>query len=600
MKPTLSRFVLCLTLCSLGVAQAPHVAPPATDDVLPASTYASVQFGGLSACRRSATAMPLAVLVDNFLKRVPAETRATRVDQSLDHAAQHLQHHLQQVGLSAADLRAVLGQPMTVAIGRLSIEGMGPSVALVIEEGESAAAIGRCTAAIENLARQFGAGIVFDDVKIGDLTVRHATMPDGPPVFLGSVGGYFVLTNSRGQLREIADVVRGVQPGLARTTRLADLRRRLPQPALASVFVNTASVASMLDAHLPYEAAAFGAALGLGQCDALYAGTTASARGGSDVVHFGLGGSERGLMKALVAQPADLGFARLCSQNTVVFAAGSFDAQAVLDAFSHFVELLPAPAREQADVNLRRGLDRGLRRFGTTREAVAGLVHAFGNQVGFALSLEKGAVPKPEVLVHVAVRDATVVAPVLQQLEAMVAERGHVEWKTRKVGEHEIRFCNVDADEIQLKLSPCYVLTEKALLLGSDAAALVRALRQGDQPEESFAAQPDFKALQATAAGGSGVLHLRLFRGVEIGWRTVETMVYPQLDAHQQEVGFSSEALPDAESMAKALGTSTFVYNVDDDGITWKSHGTLAFGSLLAGFGALADDLLSRASGKVY
>jgi hypothetical protein len=301
-------------------------------------------------------------------------------------------------------------------------------VALVIEEGESAAAIGRCKAALENLARQSGAGIVFDDVKIGDLAVRHAAIAEGPPVFLGSVGGYFVLTNSRGQLREIADVVRGVQPGLARTSRLADLRRRLPQPPLASVFVNTASVASMLDNHLPYEAAAFGAALGLGQVDALYAGTTASAQGGSDVIHFGLGGSEHGLMKALVALPADLGFASLCSQNTVVFGAGSFDAQAVLDAFAHFVELLPPAAQRDVDDNLRRDIDRGLRRFGTTREAVAGLVHAFGNQVGFALSLEKGAVPKPEVLLHVAVRDAAVVAPFLQQLEAMAAERGHVEW----------------------------------------------------------------------------------------------------------------------------------------------------------------------------
>ncbi|HEU4418655.1 MAG TPA: hypothetical protein VFT55_06925 [Planctomycetota bacterium] len=571
------------------------MAPPVTDDALPASTYASVQFGGLAACRRSATAMPLAALVDDFLKRIPAESRAAYIDHTLDHGAQHVQHHLQHVGLSAADLRAVVAQPMTLAMGRLSIEGMGPSVALVIEEGESAAAIGRCMAALENLARQLFAGIVLDDVKIGDLTVRHAAIPDLPPVFTASVGGYFVLTNSRGQLREIADVVRGVQPGLARTSRLADLRRRMPQPALASVFVNAASVSSMLDPHLPYEAAEWGAALGLGQLDALYAGTTASTQGGSDVFHLGLGGSKRGLMKALVAQPADLGFASLCSQNTVVFGAGSFDAPAVLDAFAHLLELLPGPDREQA----RKGIDRGLRRIGTTREAVEGLVRAFGNQVGFALSLEKGAVPKPEVLLHVAVRDASAVAPVLLQLEAMVAERGQVEWKTRKVGEHEIRFCNIDLGRVELKLSPCYVLTEKALLFGSDTAVLVRALRQGDKPEESFAAQPDFKTLQALSAGGSGVMHLRLFRGVEIGWRTVETMVYPQLDA-RREWGISSEALPDAESMAKALGTSTFVYNVDDDGITCKSHGTLAFGSLLAGFGALADEVLSRASGKVY
>ncbi|HEX6810482.1 MAG TPA: hypothetical protein VF384_02560 [Planctomycetota bacterium] len=597
MNPQLSHCTLAFTLCSLGLAQAPHVVRPTTDDVLPSSTYASMQFGGLSACRHSATALPLASVVEAFLQRIPAESRAQHVDHAFEHGARHIQQVLQHTGLSAADVRAVLAQPMTFACGRLTIEGMGPSVALIIEEGDHAAAIGRCIAGLESLARQ--AGIVVEEAKVGDLAVRHARMPKSPPVFAASVGGYLVLTNSRGQLGEIADVVRGGQPGLARSSRLADLRRRLPEPALASVFVNTASLAAMLDPHLPYETAEFAAALGIGRVDAFYAGTTASARGGCDVVHFGLGGSEHGLVKALFAQPADLGFASICSQNTVVFAAGCFDATAAADAYARCVEMLPISGREQAD-NLRKGLDRRLRKLGMTAASANALVRGFGNQVGFALSLEKGPTPKPELLVRVGVRDASVVAPFVKQLESMSAEHGPLEWKTRKVGDHEVRFCNVTLNEVQFPLSPCYVITDHALLVGSDVAVLVRALRQDAQPEESLAAQPDFKELQATVAGGSGFVHMRLFRAVEIGWRTVETLAYPMLDAKKEKVGFSSEALPDTETMAKALGTSTFVYDVDDHGITWRSHGTMAFGTMFASFGAVLDELLSRAGGKIY
>ena len=57
--------------------------------------------------------------------------------------------------------------------------------------------------------------------------------------------------------------------------------------------------------------------------------------------------------------------------------------------------------------------------------------------------------------------------------------------------------------------------------------------------------------------------------------------------------GFGSDALPDTETMAAALGTSTFLYRVDDNGLTIENHGTFALGALLAAFGGLGDDVLS-------
>jgi hypothetical protein len=96
------------------------------------------------------------------------------------------------------------------------------------------------------------------------------------------------------------------------------------------------------------------------------------------------------------------------------------------------------------------------------------------------------------------------------------------------------------------------------------------------------------------------VVHIRSFRGVEIGWRSVETMLYPMLDANADEIGFDSDSLPDSEQLAAALGTTTFVYRVDDDGVTVKTEGPMAMGALLAAFGMLGDEVLSRATGKVF
>ncbi|MEO6597728.1 MAG: hypothetical protein ABIP94_23530 [Planctomycetota bacterium] len=598
MNLTLLRSVLAMVAGAAVIAQAPPPLAQGVEDVLPASTYAVVRFGGLAACGDAAGNLPMAAVVNSFLQRVPAEVRAEHMENGLAQGAQMLQRRLQRWGVSPADLRAVARRPMALAAGRLSIEGMGPSVALVIDVGDSAPAIGRMVASLEIALRQASPGVAIADAVIGDTKVRQVQLPAFPSVFAGSFGGYFVVTNSRGYLREIAGVVRGTARGLASTTRLGNLRNSLPEPAIASLFVNAASVTSMFDAHLPYEAADLASALGLGGLDSIYAGSTASAHGGSDVLFLGVGGSKHGLAKALLAEPADLSFAKMCSPSTVLFAAGSFDAPAAVAAFQQFVRLLPESARGPLQSNLQRSLRRELESVGSSPEEAAAVLQAFGTQIGVAIGLERG--PKPELLVHFAVRDRATVASLLQRVEAMVAGQGGIEWKSRKVGDDEIRFFSATLPNGALQVSPCYVLTNDALMCGSDVAGLVRALNQHKEPKASLAAEPDFQSLATEAKGGSGVLHLRLFRAAEVGWRTVETLVYPQLDAHKDEVGFGSETLPDAETMAKALGTSTFVYSVDDAGITVASHGTLTIGSLLAAIGALGDQVLSRACGKVY
>ncbi len=612
----LSRSLLAIGLGSVAVAQASATRSLATqasatqtlasaarslEDVLPASTYAVARFGGLQACSEAAAAVPMSVVVNAFLAKVPAEIRSKYFDQGLDRAAEHVQHVFQQAGMNPADLRAVLQRPMVLSMGRLTIEGLGPSVALIIDGGDGQPAIDHLAAAVEALAQQNGVTLEVDEVEIAGAKVRRMRGTEGtPPIFLGHVGGFFVATNSRGYLREMGEVANGKQPKLGTASGLGACQQRLAAPALASLFLNTRSLFSMFDAHLPYETVDFSNALGIGRLDSIFVGTTASPTGGCDVAHLGLEGSPDGLFKAMTGKPADLSFAQLCSKNTVLFAAGSLDFPAVVDAFDRFLSLLPAGAAAEVRREMAHEFGNELEQMGSSLEEVDALLRAFGNQIGVAIGLEKGAVPKPELLVRMAVADGSAIVALLQKVEQMVAQQGGLEWKARKVGELTIRFCNVELPEAKLHLSPCYVLTGKELLFGSDVAALVRALKQREKADESFASQPDFQAMANDSKGASGVLHLRLFRAAELGWRSVETLAYPQLDAHKDEVGFGSDSLPDAETMAKALGTSTFVYTVDANGITMKSHGTLGFGSLFAALGSAADEVLHRACGKVY
>jgi hypothetical protein len=599
MKTNLSSSVLVLGLGAGLFAQAPAPLAVPVESLLPASTYACIRFGGLDACRAAAEQLPLATVVEQFLAKLPPALRGEQVEKGLDEAAEFARGALQEAGLNPADVRAVLQRPMVLALGRLSVEGFGPSVALVVEAGDSQPAIDRVLAALEGQLRQEAGQIAVDSATIAGATLRRLQIPDGPPVFLGSIGRHFVVSNSRGYLRDFVEVGLGKQPGLGKASALELAAQQLPQPALAALFVNTRSLCGMVEAHLPYEAADFADALGLGAFDGLFAGTTATARGGHDVLHLGVHGSERGLFKALTAQPASLAFAQRCAKSAVVFAAGSLDAPAVVEAAERLLALLPAAAQVEVERDLVRELARGLRRLGSNPEHARQVMQALGNQVGIALQLEKG-VPKPELLVQVAVRDASTIAPLLQQLEAMVVDRHGLEWKSRKVGDAEVRFVNVALPAADLQLSPCYALLPDALLFGSDVIALVRALKQGEKAEDSLAAQEDFAAMAQQCEGASGVMHLRLFRAAELGWRTVEQLAYPMLDGQREEIGFGSDALPDAETLAQALGTSTFAYHVDDRGITLRSHGTFGFGGLLAAFGWLGDDVLQRACGKVY
>lgn len=572
---------------------------PAVEDCLPASTYLCIRSGGLGACVDAAASLPAAAVVQRFLANLPVRLRQEHLEQNLDRAAAELRGHTQELGIAPGDLQQVLRRPAAFGVGRPTIEGFGPSVALAIDRGDCGEALARVVAACEGMAERSHALASSGEAEVAGVAVRRLQFRGGPAIYYGDLQGTFVLTNSRGYLAEIAAVVRGKEPPLAATGDVARLRGQLGGSPLVSIYANTERLCAMADPVLPYEAAAWADALGLGRLQGIFAGIAAGEHGGSEVLHIGAHGNPEGLFKAAVQKPVDLSAARACSKNTVLFGAIRIDAPAAIAAFDRFLDMLPAGAGGEVRREMQRDMAREFRRSGTSPEEVMACLRALGDQAIVALSLEKGAVPKPELFVRVAVKDPARVASLLQRLEAAVAEQG-LEWKERDVDGRAVRFCNVDV-EGKLKLSPCYALTEDALLLGSDTACLVRALRMQDA-DDSLVSQADFAEMERVAEGAFGVLHIRLFRAAELGWRTVETLGFPQLDAHKDELGFGSEALPDGETVAAALGTATMAARVDEHGITLTNQGTLGLGVYLAAFGALIDDVFARAAvdKKIY
>jgi hypothetical protein len=583
----LDRLVVTM-LCGCLAAQTQSPPERAAIDLLPTSTYAVLRFGGLGACARDASDLPLGALVQGCLQRLPDDVRAQRVEGPLDAAARGVQQTLAAAGIAPADVADLLRRPLLLAVGRLTIEGMGPSLCVVLELGTAAAAFDRCVAAGCARLRTELPGVVVTPLAIGGLVGEEIQLPGGPRLWLGTVAGHAFLSNSRGYLQELAAVARGEAASLG-----AAWRRHAPagREPLAALMVDGQRIMASLAPHLPYEAAAFADALGVGAPQAVYAGLA----GGLDSLRLEIGGDAHGIAKVLLAAPADLGFARACSPNTVAFAAGSLDLAGVLAAWQSLLALLPAAARESVRRDFGREAARALRRAGIAPPAAAALVRALAPQVAVALALERGVVPKPELLLRIGVRDAATVAAALQRLETATAADG-MEWRTRKAGAHTIRFCNLRLADDGLQVAPCYVLHDDSLWCASDPAALARALRQAETGDDSLADQPDFVDLVQASAGASGVLHLRLFRAVELGWREVETWAYPRLDARRAELGFGREVLPDADEASRALGTVTLQYRIDDVGVALDHRGAFTVGTWLAGLGAVADAVLARAA----
>ncbi|HLQ36462.1 MAG TPA: hypothetical protein VK348_01575, partial [Planctomycetota bacterium] len=257
-------FVLVLALALPLAAQGIATSSRPVEDVLPASSYGCLRFGGLAAGAQGADQLAISALVREILGKLPAATREEHIDRGIAMAAQAVSAKLQQIGLTPTVMRAVLSRPMALGLGHLSLDAMGPSVALVIDCGDAAASVDKLWAAVEQLpAAQLAPGTRLAPPlanfhagtgEVGGLAVRTLVRDDGPVVMAAHVDGWFVVTNSKAYLQDIRATVAGKQQSLAAASALGKLRSRLAAPALASLFVNARPFNNVFDSVLPYEA----------------------------------------------------------------------------------------------------------------------------------------------------------------------------------------------------------------------------------------------------------------------------------------------------------------------------------------------------------
>ena len=566
----------------------------APQDCLPASSYFAAGFAGLEACSRALTYHDAAKLVVDFVGSVPQQAREN-LDRHLEQAAEHVRRALAQADLPAATLRAVLQRPMALGVGRMTIRGMGASVALLVDEGDATTQVDALVDWVVHLAQQY-VQVNVGKKQVAGADCRTLEFADAPTIVLARTRGLFVVTNSEPYLAEILACERG-QPSLAARSTLGVQRKDLGGTPLVEVYSNTAPLLAAFEPFLPYEAAELGDALGVRSLGGVYGGIATVGGGTAEMFDLAVEGSAHGMLKAAFAGPADLAAAEYFGSDTLAFATARFDPVATFAGFDALLGLLPEQAAKQARSEMQRELTREFRHAGITAAQFGELLHAIGGTVSVGLSMAKGA-PVPEGLAVLSVRDRKALAPWLEKAFEASAKEG-VEWKTRDADGVTIRYCDVPMDGIRLPLAPAIALLDDRLLIGSQPKVIVAALKQREDRAGSLAAVEDFAAQAQRNPNASLLVHLRQGLGVARGWRFVESM-FKSFEGVQEQLGFGPEALPDQEDIARAAGTTTFTITVDDHGVRLRTQGNLGLGGLLLGAASLGDAVLQRAANKVY
>jgi hypothetical protein len=168
-------------------------------------------------------------------------------------------------------------------------------------------------------------------------------------------------------------------------------------------------------------------------------------------------------------------------------------------------------------------------------------------------------------------------------------------------GDTQVHYCSapIGADG-GLQLTPTYAITDGCLVIGSTTKAVLDAMKQRAEETTSLFRETDFVAAALADEGAMAFVHLRPGRFCERYWRTAEARLFPLIDAQQEELGFTSEDLPDQDAFAKALGSMSWSITCDDDGMRLRMRGNVGLGGVAASFAALVDDVLLRATAKAY
>lgn len=570
---------------------------PAPADCLPASTWAMASFAGFDRCGEAVGGHRAAKLLKSFYDGLPQDVREQRVVAMLEQAAAQLREGVQQTPLRVAALRGFARRPMALGIGRPTVMGWAPSLALVVDEGNS----GQDLDAL--LAQLASARPEPTRIQKGTVAGLACSVVEGdgmPTLYAVRETGTFVFTNSEGYLREILAVKRGEKPSISSATHLGAQRARLHESPLVEVFVNASTMGPMVAPFLPYETADIGRAVGVESIGGAYLAAGPSGEGTVETLDLQMPGAKNGLFKAALSGQVDFEAARYFDKETVAFAALRVDANALPDAFDRMLAQLPREVARDMRRDVTRDFLHSFRGAGISDAEVAEFFGSMHGSITAGFSLGDTPAPIPGLTVVVRLRDVAAATKWLDKAREASVDQG-LQWKVRMQGETTIHYCAAPiSGEGGIELTPSYAIHDGNLVIGSTTKVVLDALKQRADESTSLFREADFTVAMLAEESAMGLVHLRPGRLCERRWGLAETWLLPQLDANQQELGFSSEDLPEPEAIAAALGTSTISVTCDDEGLRLRMRGNLGLGGVAACFCVLVDEVLARATSKTF
>ncbi len=526
-------------------------------ELFPASTYAVIESAGVDAHTAAADADALGEIVKDVV------TALIESEGFIEEIERDIMREMRP--FTPQPLHTILRQPGALALGRFIFfdREFIPSFVYAIDVKENGDAVRAALTELEQTV--FGRRREMfkrETVQFHDHSMRQITTNRGPEeILVLDVGDAILLSNARPFLAECVARRSGEVPSYSGYTKGID--PNWPMRRLLSVHADLERFYGAIEAIMPWEVATIIDELGVESLTDLRAAISpAGEEGFRAVARLGMTTEAKGLLRRVLPGGVDLTLADYADDDTVLFAAGSFDSKELQEGLAKIVANLPSFMTRDLDYFLR-DLDRGLEPIGMTRDDLVALMHSLGNKYSMAVSVQPGPIPIPQMIFMGNVRDGAA----LDALLTKVQKASGIEWKTDPQGIH---YASVKAG--QVRVNPCFIRDGETLMIGSQVQALRKAMKRKESGSGALAQREDFTAqvakvkkpnLTAMSWIDASTL-IELFYGMSL------PMIRSEVSNEFPDV---ADAFPDADELAEAAGHLLHTLHFDDAGMHYESLG---------------------------
>ncbi|MCC6670797.1 MAG: hypothetical protein IT458_07045 [Planctomycetes bacterium] len=575
MNPLASRSLVFAALSAVLAAQD----PAGLERFLPRSSYATLRFAGLGACKEAAARFGLHQLVTQTLARGGQPLLDQLAGGEVGAGLARMHDGLGVLALDRAALREVLQGEVAFAVGRPTIaapeQGM-PSLLLVVDGTGRRGALDQVVLAIETWTGLAQGGEPAVEEQEG-VKVQVHSFGRRATLVKAMAGDVLLVSNSPGMVREALSAARSGRGTIAEEPGYRRARARAGGTPLLHAYANLGVMSRIFEPFLPYEASDLGRALGLQGVRGLSVVAGIGDGTGAEVWSLECDFAQQGILPEMAASQVSGAAARWMPEDAVAVASVRCDGAAIVQGIERIAAALPVPFREES----KRGLAAPVDGTGATVRELAGLL---GPEITVGATVPLQRTPLPQVVLAFAVRDPQRVVTLLNQL---------IEARSRRPIRHttfqgvEIHYLEAGSD--QVRVAPAYAVVDghivATLQVPNLKAVLARSQKSGEAP----------KAVPALAS-----LRVDLGAAAAPFWPLVTQQALPQLAA--QGYGALADALPGVDEVRAKAGVAEWTLAVDQGGMVLRRKDPLTMGAWLASLGTAVDWALSPApfGKKVY